>query len=64
MKTESVKKAQRKYLAKSKQICFRLHKVNDAALIAHLHKKPSANSYIKSLIEADLNNIERGVGDE
>ena len=64
MRTESEKKAQRKYFAKTKQFCLRMHKINDAALIAHLHKKPSANRYVKSLIEADLDTNERGVDDE
>lgn len=52
--TESMKKAQKRYDAKCKQLKIRLRLDKDADIIEWLKVQPSANAKIKELIRADM----------
>lgn len=51
--TEAQQKAKRKYLAKGKRITIDFYPT-EAALIEHIEKQPTKQTYIKDLIRADI----------
>lgn len=58
--TEAEKRAQAKYNARAmRYYSLKLHKVNDADIIAALDEAESVQGYIKRVIRADIENKTR-----
>ena len=62
MSTEAQRRAVQKYDAKAtKQYHLKLNRKTDADIIAALDVAPSAQGYIKALVRANINAMERSV---
>lgn len=53
--TEAQKRAQERYRrARTSSVLVKLHRENDADILARLEEEPSKNGYIKRLIREDI----------